>query len=165
MMNLNITVALTGFIILLAGRASAQFSSEGVEALRRINARQTIASTATYRHVNTLSPRLILRGEDRQAELDRAVAASLAKYKASLAQSSVITDSNARYSGFSDSDYGFSRCFGSRYVVPRVYYFGGLGGKIIVSPQINCFPGRPPYRYYGVKAGPCDSSVVIIKKK
>ena len=156
------------FVGLLSSHTSAyaQFSSEGAEALRRINAKRQTVSTATYRRVDQVSPRLIIRGADRQAELDRAVATALAKFKASMNRVPATTRTYTQYRGLNSSSTYSSRnhCFGTRYIVPRIYLLGGPGGRIIVSPQVNCLPGRAPYRYYGVNSGPCGTSVVIIKR-
>jgi hypothetical protein len=163
-MNQNIVFTLAGFFTLHVG-VHAQFSREGTAALRRTSVRQPSVSTAAYRQVNALSPRLILRGEDRQAEIDKAVANAIAKFKASIARTPAIIDSNTQYRGLNNSYKGSNRCYGTQYAVPRIYHFGGSRGRIIVSPQINCLPRRAPYRYYGVDSGPCGTSIVIIKKK
>jgi hypothetical protein len=180
-MKRNAFICLTGFLTAFVSGVDAQFSKEGTEALRRMIARQRSVSTAayrnvstatyrnvstaTYRHVNTLSPRLILRGEDRQAELDRAVANALAKYKASLARVPATTQTYTQYRGLNYPYRGLSHYYGTRYIVPKIYHIGGTGGRIIVSPQINRLPGIAPYRYYGVDSGPCGTSIVIIKNK
>ncbi|MDP6355720.1 MAG: hypothetical protein QF473_11485 [Planctomycetota bacterium] len=164
-MKSNIALSFAGLLTFLVSGVDAQFSREGTEALRRMNAKNRAVSTATYNHVKTSIPRLILRGEDRQAELDRAVARALAKYKASLTRVPATAPAYTQYRGLNRSFRGLSHCYGTRYVVPKIYHLGGPGGRIIVSPQIKCLPGIAPYRYYGVDSGPCGTSIVIIKKK
>ncbi|MDP7134437.1 MAG: hypothetical protein QF437_28330 [Planctomycetota bacterium] len=164
-MKSNIALSLAGLLTFFVSGVDAQFSREGTEALRRMNAKNRAVSTATYNHVKTSSPRLILRGEDRQAELDKAVARALAKYKASLARVPATAPAYTQYRGLNNSFRGLSHCYGTRYVVPKIYHLGGPGGRIIVSPQIKYRPGIAPYRYYGVDSGPCGTSVVIIRNK